>query len=37
MKLRQACRNDGCGSEAGLESHRGAVETTGPEEVGLVY
>lgn len=36
MKLLRACRDVGCEGVAGLESHRGAVESTGPEEVGLV-
>jgi len=36
MKLRRACRVVGCESVAVLESPRGAVESAGPEEVGLV-
>jgi hypothetical protein len=35
MKLRRACRDVGCESVAGLESYRGAVESTGP-AVGLL-
>jgi len=36
MTLRRSCRDVGCESVAVLESPRGAVESTGPEEVGLV-